>query len=290
MSRYHLCVHSRLKSLHESQTTYEKRDKSWTLLDHALTSLPRRNLLCVAGDFNTDLQQAPPYLGVSFASGEVLRRSARDQPRFQQRSQYLEAGGYLPRHTQGHSSRVDFVLTRLHRRRIQAHAQVASWRTAVGHMMLGGHIQLDVWRHAPATHASTGHDKTALCKACSPGPERDLLTFILLSLRRVRRGWQLPEVRSDLRRIWQLRQALQQTEVPRKSSGSAHRRRNPLKAAKAPDIPALRNVSLASRKQSRTPLAEKPCATPAIRSGRAAKAITPARKFHIKSKRRARHP
>ena len=73
-------------------------------------------------------------------------------------------------------------------------------------------------------------------------------------------------------------------------SGSAHRRRNPRKAAKAPDMPALQNVSLANEKQSRTPLAEKPCATPPIRSGRAAKAITPARKFHVKTKQRARHP
>ena len=54
-------------------------------------------------------------------------------------------------------------------------------------------------------------------------------------------------------------------------SGSAHRGRKPRKAAKAPDMSALQDVSLASGKQSRT-LTGKPCATPPIRSGRAAKA------------------
>ena len=68
----------------ESQSTYDRRDKSWTLVDRLLDSLPRRNTLYVAGDFNTDLHLAPPSVGVSYDEGTQQRYTARNQPRFQQ--------------------------------------------------------------------------------------------------------------------------------------------------------------------------------------------------------------
>ena len=70
-----VCVYVPSK-VSESQSTYDKRDKSWTRLDRLLNSLPRRNMLYVAGDFNTDLHLAPPFVGVSYDVGPRKRSSA----------------------------------------------------------------------------------------------------------------------------------------------------------------------------------------------------------------------
>ena len=244
----------------ESQSTYDKRDKSWTILDHLLDSLPSRNMLYMAGDFNTDLHFAPPFVGVSYSAGPRQRASARDQPRFQRmlaQHQLCALNTWRPeatyRDAQGHTSRVDFILTRLHQardRRIHAfpHIRLASWRASEGHVLLGGYISIDVWRMAPAARAPSGHDRDALCKACLPGPEHDRLrqvfqtkahlfqpqlspataekllldvcqeAFPRRAASRAGLPWQLPEVQSDLRRVWQLRYQLQRTEVPRRST------------------------------------------------------------------------
>ena len=181
------CGGPRNLKVSESQSTYDRRDKSWTLLDRLLDSLPRRNLLCVAGDFNTDLHPAPPFVGVSFDAGAQQRYTARDQPRFQHmltQHQLCALNTWRPEATykdaQSHASRVDFILTRLHQargRRVHTfpHVRLASWRASAGHVLLGGYISIDVWRMAPAARAPSGHDRDAFCKACSPGPEQDHL-------------------------------------------------------------------------------------------------------------------
>ena len=157
------------------------------------------------------------------------------------------------RDVQGNTSRVDFILTRVHQacgRRIQAfpHVRLASWRASAGHVLLGGYISIDVWRMAPAARTPSGHDRDALCKACSPGPEHDRLRQVFQTKAHLFRAqlspataeqllldvcqeafprratpraglpWQLPEVKSDLQRVWQLRHQLQRTEVPRRST------------------------------------------------------------------------
>ena len=254
-----VCVYIPSK-VSESQSTYEKRDKSWTLLDRLLDSLPRRNMLNVAGDFNTDLHLAPPFVGVSYDVGPRQRYSARDQPGFQHmlaQHQLCALNTWRPeatyRDAQGHTSRVDFILTRVHQargRRIHAfpHVRLASWRASEGHVLLGGCISIDVWRMAPAARAPSGHDRDALCKACFAGPEHDHLwqvfqakahlfqpklspataekllldvcqeAFPRRAMPRAGLPWQLPEVKSDLQRVWQLRCQLQRTEVPRRST------------------------------------------------------------------------
>ena len=244
----------------ESQSTYDRRDKSWTLLDRLLESLPRRNMLYVAGDFNTDLHLAPPFVGVSYDIGTRQRYTARDQPRFQHmlaQHQLCALNTWRPeatyRDAQGHASRVDFILTRFHQARgrrinIFPHVRLASWRASEGHVLLGGYISIDVWRMAPAARAPSGHDRDALCKACFPGLEHDHLrqvfhakahlfqpqlspvmaekllldvcqeAFPRRAVARAGLPWQLPEVKSDLRRVWQLRCQLQRTETPRRST------------------------------------------------------------------------
>ena len=107
---------------------------------------------------------------------------ARDQPRFQRmltQHQLCALNTWRPEATykdaQSHASRVDFILTRLHQargRRVHTfpHVRLASWRASAGHVLLGGYISIDVWRMAPAARAPSGHDRDALCKACSPVP------------------------------------------------------------------------------------------------------------------------
>ena len=254
-----VCVYMPSK-VSESQSTYDRRDRSWTLLDCLLDSLPRRNMLYVAGDFNTDLHLAPPFVGVSYDVGSRQRSSARDQPRFQHmlaHHQLCALNTWRPeatyRDAQGNTSRVDFILTRVHQacgRRIHAFPQVrlASWRASAGHVLLGGYISIDVWRKAPTARTPSGHDRDALCKACFPGPEHDRLrqvfqtkehlfqsqlspataekllldvcqeAFPRRTTSRAGLPWQLPEVKSDLQRVWQLRRQVQSTEVPRRST------------------------------------------------------------------------
>ena len=93
-----VCVYIPSK-VSESQSTYDRRDKSWTRLDRLLDSLPRRNMLCVAGDFNTDLHLAPPFVGVSYDAAVHCARSAPVSTHAGSAStlcsQYLEARGYI---------------------------------------------------------------------------------------------------------------------------------------------------------------------------------------------------
>ena len=164
-----VCVYIPSK-VSESQSTCDRRDKSWTILDRLLDSLPRRNMLYVAGDFNTDLHLAPAFVGVSYDEGTQQRYTARDQPRFQHmlaQHQLCALNTWRPeatyRDAQGHASRVDFILTRLHQacgRRIHIfpHVRLAS-RASEGHVLLGGYITIDVWRMAPAARAPSGHDR-----------------------------------------------------------------------------------------------------------------------------------
>ena len=236
-------------------TKTRKRAQCWALLDQALSALPQRNLLCVAGDFNTDLLPAYPYVGVPFQSGSAPRQPAMDQPRLQAmlaHHQLCALNTWRPEATycdaQGHASRVDFVLTRLHQakgRHMCTHRQIrlASWRATIGHVMLGGHIRIDVWRHAPAAKASVRHDKMAIA-----GPEREHLlqifhreahkftsalppdaaerlllsicreTFPLRAERKTALPWQLPQFQSHLQRVWLLRGEQRHVEVPRKST------------------------------------------------------------------------
>ena len=237
-----VCVYMPSK-VSESQSTYDKRDKSWTLLDRLLDSLPRRNMLYVAGDFNTDLHLAPPFVGVSYDVGSRQRSCARDQPRFQHmlaHHQLCALNTWRPeatyRDAQGNTSRVDFILTRVHQacgRRIHAfpHIRLASWRASAGHVLLGGYISIDVWRMAPTARTPSGHDRDALCKACFPGPEHDRLRQVFQTKAHLFRSqlspataekllldvcqeafprratsraglpWQFPEVKSDLQRV-----------------------------------------------------------------------------------------
>ena len=147
----------------ESATVYEKREKTWALIDNTLGSLPRRNLLCLAGGFNVDLLQAVPHAGATFSPKQSARQPARDQPRFQQMlthhqlcalTTWSSAATYFD--AQGHSSRVDFILMRMQQAKgrhvyTYPHVRLASWRSTVGHVPVGGYLQLDIWEHAPAS-------------------------------------------------------------------------------------------------------------------------------------------
>ena len=113
-----LCVYVPAK-ISESKQVYEKRAAVWHALDAVLQALPRRHVLCVAGDFNTDLLQDPPLVGTTYMTRGKVRTAAQDQPLFQDllRTHGLHAlntwnnqGTYADPH--GPMSRVDFLLTR----------------------------------------------------------------------------------------------------------------------------------------------------------------------------------
>ena len=247
-----LCVYVPAK-ISESKQVYEKRAAVWHALDAVLQALPSRHVLCVAGDFNTDLLQDPPLVGTTYMHKGKVRTAAQDQPLFQNllRTHGLHAlntwsnqGTYVDPH--GPTSRVDFLLTRTlqaagHRVAAQPQMRFASWRAGARHLPLLGLIDLKVWcRFRDRTPALPPIDLEALCRACRPGAELEMLrqaflarqhlftaelppfqaeaelrtlcaeVFPLRRHRTIMLQWQQPEVGQDLQLTWQLRSRLKQ--------------------------------------------------------------------------------
>eukprot|EP00439_Symbiodinium_sp_Y106_P003847 s6567_g1.t1 len=171
------CVYIPAK-ISESKQVYEKRAAVWNALDAVLQALPSRHVLCVAGDFNTDLLQDPPLVGTTYLHKGKARTAAQDQPLFQNllRNHGLHAlntwsnqGTYADPH--GPTSRVDFLLTRTlqaagHRVAAQPQVRFASWRAGARHLPLLGLIDLKVWcRFRDRTPVLPPIDQEALCTA-----------------------------------------------------------------------------------------------------------------------------
>ncbi|CAE7853504.1 unnamed protein product [Symbiodinium microadriaticum] len=103
----------------ESQQVYDKRAAVWNALTSFLEALPSRHLLCLAGDFNTDLLQDPTHVGCTHTLKGKARTVARDQPIFQEllRTHTLQAINTWSNQStyidpSGLESRVDFILTK----------------------------------------------------------------------------------------------------------------------------------------------------------------------------------
>ena len=175
-----VCVYVPSK-VSESQYVYEKRAAVWTALDKFLTSVLARHFLCVAGDFNTDLQQDAPFVGCTFQWKGHSRAPARDQSTFQNllRAHSLHAmntwkheATYLDH--QGSRSRVDYILTRSntakgHKSETMPQLHFASWREGSRHLALIGRIDLTSWRNLRSREVSNfQYDKFALVRACQP--------------------------------------------------------------------------------------------------------------------------
>ena len=187
-----VCVYVPSK-VSESQYVYEKRAAVWSALDKFLASVPARHFLCVAGDFNTDLQQDAPFVGCTFQWKGHSRAPARDQSTFQNllRAHSLHAmntwkheATYLDH--QGSRSRVDYILTRSntakgHKSETMPQLHFASWREGGRHLALIGRIDLTSWRNLRSREVNNfQYDKLALVRACQPGPEQDRLKQALV--------------------------------------------------------------------------------------------------------------
>ncbi|CAE7331529.1 unnamed protein product [Symbiodinium sp. CCMP2592] len=219
----------------------------------AVNALPSRHFMYLAGDFNTDLLQEHPYVGVTHTHKGKERAVAQDQHIFQNllRTHGLRAlnswdnqSTYVDPH--GPASRVDFVLARTMQATgcpvtVQPQIHFASWRSGARHMPLLGMIDLKAWcRFRDRTPAKLAIDQDALCRACRPGPELEILrqafaakqhlftadllpsqaeaelrnicvkAFPLQRNRTIALQWQNPEVGQDLSLTWQLRRSLKQ--------------------------------------------------------------------------------
>ncbi|CAE7391527.1 unnamed protein product [Symbiodinium sp. CCMP2592] len=236
-----------------TETVYEKRAAIWNALDALVQALPSRHFMYLAGDFNTDLLQEHPYVGVTHTHKGKERAVAQDQHIFQNllRTHGLRAlnswdnqSTYVDPH--GPASRVDFVLARTMQATgcpvtVQPQIHFASWRSGARHMPLLGMIDLKAWcRFRDRTPAKLAIDQDALCRACRPGPELEILrqafaakqhlftadllpsqaeaelrnicvkAFPLQRNRTIAVQWQNPEVGQDLSLTWQLRRSLKQ--------------------------------------------------------------------------------
>ncbi|CAE7280327.1 jockey\pol [Symbiodinium sp. CCMP2592] len=236
-----------------SLKVYEKRAAIWNALDALVQALPSRHFMYLAGDFNTDLLQEHPYVGVTRTHKGKERAAAQDQHIFQNllRTHGLRAlnswdnqSTYVDPH--GPASRVDFVLARTMQATgcpvtVQPQIHFASWRSGARHLPLLGMIDLKAWcRFRDRTPAKLAIDQDALCRACRPGPEHELLrqafaakqhlftadllpsqaeaelrnicvkAFPLQRNRTIALQWQNPEVGQDLSLTWQLRRSLKQ--------------------------------------------------------------------------------
>ena len=182
-----VCVYVPAK-ISESKQVYEKRAAVWNALDALLQALPSRHVLCLAGDFNTDLLKEPPLVGTTHVHKGKTRAVAQDQQVFQNllRAHGLHAlNSWDNRSTfvdpNWHASRVDFVLTKAlqaagHYVAPQPHLHFASWRSGARHLPLLGLIDLKAWRrYRDRTPALPPIDQEALCRACRPGPEMEAL-------------------------------------------------------------------------------------------------------------------
>ena len=108
---------------YRNATAQQNRDKIWVALDDHLRSLPLRNNLICAGDFNTDLRQQPPWVGSTtfrWQNAQIPGSQHMDQARLQEllRSHGLTAmnswGGSGATYMHGtHAARIDFLLTRI---------------------------------------------------------------------------------------------------------------------------------------------------------------------------------
>ncbi|CAE7247725.1 unnamed protein product [Symbiodinium sp. CCMP2592] len=207
----------------------------------------------LAGDFNTDLLQEHPYVGVTHTHKGKTRAVAQDQHIFQNllRTHGLRALNSWDNQStyvdpQGPASRVDFVLARTIQATgcpitIQPQIHFASWRSGARHMPLLGMIDLKAWcRFRDRTPTKLAIDQDALCRACRPGPEFEILrqafvakqhlftadllpsqaeaelrsicvkAFPLQRNRTIALQWQNPEVGQDLSLTWQMRRCLKQ--------------------------------------------------------------------------------
>ncbi|CAE7029983.1 Pol [Symbiodinium sp. CCMP2592] len=124
---------------------------------------------------------------------------------------------------------------------VQPQIHFASWRSGARHMPLLGMIDLKAWcRFRDRTPAKLAIDQDALCRACRPGPELEILrqafaakqhlftadllpsqaeaelrnicvkAFPLQRHKTIALQWQNPEVGQDLSLTWQLRRSLKQ--------------------------------------------------------------------------------
>ena len=234
----------------ESRYVYEKREACWQALNQLLHSVPSRHFLCVAGDFNTDLQAESPIVGTTFRHKGV----AQDQGKFQallrthrmhalntwtREATYVEPGG--------NASRVDFVLVRArqakgHHCRVLPQLHFASWRQGARHLAVAAYVDMQGWT-AQSSHSApqVRLDREALARACIPGPEQAVLlhaytqvqhrftpdlspdeaeaelihlsrsAFPALEAEPHLRPWQLQSSKSDVGKVWELRKAVRET-------------------------------------------------------------------------------
>ena len=172
----------------ESQQVYDKRAAVWNALTSFLEALPSRHLLCLAGDFNTDLLQDPTHVGCTHTLKGKARTVARDQPIFQEllRTHTLQAINTWSNQStyidpSGLESRVDFILTKPlqatgNRAAAQPQIRFATWREGARHLPLFGQLDLKAWQRFRTRQPPTPRiDTQALCKACNAGPEQERL-------------------------------------------------------------------------------------------------------------------
>ena len=238
-----VCVPSKVS---ESRYVYEKREACWQALNQLLHSVPSRHFLCVAGDFNTDLQAESPIVGTTFRH----KGGAQDQDKFQAllRTHRLHALNTWTREATyvepgGNASRVDFIVARArqakgHHCRVLPQLHFASWRQGARHLAVAGYVDMKGW--TAQSNNSTPQiklDREALARACIPGQEQAVLqraytqvqrrftpdlppdeaeaelihlcrsTFPALEAGPHQRPWQLQSSKRDVGKVWELRRA-----------------------------------------------------------------------------------
>ena len=160
-----------------------QREGVWRALEKALSALPCRSYVVLAGDFNTSFSFGAPLIGKSAVNKEPLESYQREAARVQD---MLGAKGLVALNTFGKrvltyvhpkgSSLIDFILVRRPvadaraRKACAVKAPLAAWRT-VGHKPVVASLRLD-WRPwLNKTRGSLGK------KGCHYGGNRTLNEF-----------------------------------------------------------------------------------------------------------------
>ena len=141
----------------EQKANIGQRDGVWSALEKALSALPCRSYVVLAGDFNTSFSFGAPLIGKSAVNKEPLESYQREAARVQD---MLGAKGLVALNTYGKrvltyvhpkgSSFIDFILVRRPvadtraRKSCAVKAPLAAWRT-VGHRPVVASLRLD-WR------------------------------------------------------------------------------------------------------------------------------------------------
>ena len=139
------------------RTNLGQRDGVWRALEKALSAIPWRSYVVLAGDFNTNFSFGAPLIGKSTLNKEPLEMYRRESARVHA---MLDAKGLVALNTFGRqvltyvhpngSSFIDFVMVRRPvadaraRKACAIRAPLASWRT-VGHRPVMASLRLE-WR------------------------------------------------------------------------------------------------------------------------------------------------